>query len=112
MRIKQANRTERKVLETVALSAFAKHLYQGLTIKHNYGLFEAARHWHSAVNCVGEYSTISFVDAEVSLETLLDYITTLEQNIDNLESYLQEQGIPRNLSYDELDALEANGRKL
>jgi hypothetical protein len=97
-------KTERKVVNKIALSVFAEHLYIGLTIKKNYGLCEATRHWHAAKNDTMEYSFIEFPGNSTQISDVVNYLIDYNEHVGQLERLLTELGT-LNLSSDELDAL-------
>lgn len=104
MDARKLSKTERKVASKLAQSLFAEHLFIGLTVKKNYGLCEATRHWHAAKNDAMEYSFIEFPNNSMSIETIANYITDHDEHVARLENLLKELGT-LNLSSDELDAL-------
>lgn len=108
MDARKLSKTERKVASKLARSLFAEHLFVGLTVKKNYGLCEATRHWHAAKNDAMEYSFIEFPEYNckrgVSIETITNYIIDHDTHVARLENLLKELGT-LHLSSDELDAL-------
>ena len=81
------NKTERKVIEKLAQSAYAKHLYEGLTIHENYTLPEAIRYWRTAKEDAGAIcAELSGYDQNVFL-LLEDYWW----NVKRLENYIAER---------------------
>lgn len=75
----------RKVLERVAQSAYAVHLYEGLAIKQNYDLGEAYGYWQSAKEDAGAMCP-DYVKEDANIFQLyLDH----SRNVRELEDYFK-----------------------
>ena len=81
------NKTERKTIEKLARSAYAKHLLEGLTIHQNYTLPEVIRYWATAKEDAGVIcSQLVGYDHNV-FQLLEDH----DANVDRLEAEIAAQ---------------------
>lgn len=81
------NKTERKAIEKLALSAYAVHLYEGLTIHGNYTLGEVIRYWRYAKEDVGAIAPQLYT-ADVNIFLMID---DYKHNVQRLEDEIAER---------------------
>lgn len=80
-------KTERKAIEKLALSGYAAHLYDGLTVRGNYSLGEAIQYWRQAKEDIGSIAPqLLGFDTNVFL-LIEDY----KRNVARLEAYIAEE---------------------
>jgi hypothetical protein len=83
----RATKAEAKVLEKLARSAAAHHLYEGLVWKRNYAAHEASSYWRTYKNEPWEMAKVS-IFGDTDLAQLEDLLINHDENIIRLEDRL------------------------
>lgn len=83
-----ATKAERNVLEKLARSAAALHLYEGVVYKRNYAVHEAAQYWRIYKHEPWEMGTVTYFESDMTLAKLEELLLNEKENIKVLEDQL------------------------